>query len=98
MLDTDTILNGLIGTILHTATLDFSSMSYTHSTLHRLIITTVMRTTFDFGAVFDTHASGLGLICASAHRAIGMSPFLTSSSTSTLLDLGSMTLANTPLD
>lgn len=94
MPDTETILNGLIGTILNTATLDFSSMSYAHSTLHCLILTTVMRTTFDLGAMFHTHASSLCLTSASAHRAIGMSPFLTS----WILNLGPMTLTNTPLD
>ena len=96
MLDTDTILNGLIGAILDVAALDFRSMSYTHSTLHCLIITPVMRTTLDFCTVFHTHASRLGLVDTSTHRAIGMSSFLTS--TSTLLDLGPMSLADTPLD
>jgi len=96
MLDTNTILNGLIRTILSAATLNLGSMSHTHSALNCLIITTVMSTTFDLGTMFNTHTARLGLISAPTYRAISMSSFLTSSFT--LLNLSSMTLAHTSLD
>jgi hypothetical protein len=96
MTDAEASLDGLIDATFMGAALDLGTMLDADSILNGLIITTVMSTTFNLGSMSHTHSARLGLISAPTYRAIGMSPLLTSSFT--LLNLSTMTLAHTSLD